>query len=108
MSTVHIDDKVDKEPCGYVVTHPEAIRARDCAIAMRCRAGRLRPAKLARAGSGAAQAAERCAGTAGEGRDEDEEVVAVAVVISVAVGTDGEEEVEWGRPGVEGMPGGCC
>lgn len=100
--------------CGCVVTHPEAMSARDCAMAMRCRAGRLRPAKLARGGSGAAQAAERCAGTAGDGagRDEDEEVVVVAVVISVAVGTDcvkvAEGEVEGGGQGVEGVPADCC
>lgn len=83
-------------------------------MAMRCRTGRLRPAKLARAGNGAAQAAERCAGTAGDGagRDEDEEEVVVAVVISVAVGTDGVEvaegEVEGGGPGVECVPAGSC
>lgn len=39
------------------VTHPEAIRALDWAMAMRCRAGRLSPARLARGGRGAAQAA---------------------------------------------------
>lgn len=39
-------------------THPEAISARDCAMAILCSAGRLRPARLARGGTGAAQAAE--------------------------------------------------
>ena len=33
------------------------MRARDWAMAMRCRAGRLSPARLARGGKGAAQAA---------------------------------------------------
>lgn len=97
---------------------PDAMRARDCAMAMRCRAGRLRPARLEREGSGAAQAAERWAGTAGEviGCVEGKEVVVVAVVMSVAVGTDGmaksfvdvEVEGEGGGPCVEGVAVDCC
>lgn len=39
-------------------THPEAMSARDCAMAILWRAGRLRPARLERGGSGAAQAAD--------------------------------------------------
>lgn len=39
-------------------TYPEAISARDCAMAILCSAGRLRPARLERGGTGAAQAAE--------------------------------------------------
>lgn len=62
--------------------------ARDCAMAMRWRAGRLSPARLARGGMGAEQAADgtggRGAGVAGE---------EVAVVMSVAVGTSGVEVV---------------
>lgn len=37
---------------------PDAMSARDCAMAILCRAGRLRPARLLRGGTGAAQAAE--------------------------------------------------
>lgn len=69
--------------------------ARDCAMAILCSAGRLSPARLARGGKGAAQAAERWGGTAVDADDEDEhDVLLVATVMSVAVGTDGEAVVE--------------
>lgn len=39
-------------------TYPDAMSARDCAIAILCRAGRLSPARLLRGGTGAAHAAD--------------------------------------------------
>lgn len=66
--------------------------ARDCAMAILCSAGRLSPARLARRGKGAAQAAERWGGTAVDADDEDEQdVLLVATVMSVAVGTDWDD-----------------
>lgn len=68
--------------------------ARDCAMAILCSAGRLSPARLARGGKGAAQAAERWGGTAVDADDEDEhDVLLVATVMSVAVGTDRDDVV---------------
>lgn len=43
---------------AVVTTYPDAMSARDCAMAILCRAGRLRPARLLRGGTGAAQAAD--------------------------------------------------
>lgn len=68
--------------------------ARDCAMAILCSAGRLRPARLVRGGKGAAQAAERWGGMAVDADEEDEhDVLLVATVMSVAVGTDGDDDV---------------
>lgn len=53
--------------CVCVQTHPEAMSARDCAMAMRCRAGRLSPARLERGGSGAAHADDTGPSTRAEG-----------------------------------------
>ena len=47
-----------------MATHPEAMRARNWAMAMRCRAGLLSPARLARGGRGAAHAAAPAAADA--------------------------------------------
>lgn len=72
------------------VTHPEAMRARDWAMAMRCRAGRLSPARLDRWGRGAEHGAERWGAMGrgdGDGTGEGGDVTAVAGVTSVAVGT---------------------
>lgn len=64
-------------------TYPEAIRARDWAIAMRCSAGRLSPARLDLGGRGAAQAAAPDEGTGPRTRAEGEGVqVEEAVEIS--------------------------
>lgn len=53
-----INNRIEYRVAVTMETHPEAISARDCAMAILCSAGRLRPARLARGGTGAAQAAE--------------------------------------------------
>lgn len=83
-------------------TYPEAIRARDWAIAIRCSAGRLSPARLDRGGRGAAQVAAPDEDTGPRTRAEGEGVqVEEAVEISgrpgaveVAEQVDREDEVE--------------
>lgn len=73
------------------LTHPEAIRARDCAMAIRCSAGRLSPAKLDLGGRGAAQAAALDEDTGPSTRAEGE-----GVQVEAAVEMSGG-----GRPGAE-------
>lgn len=94
--------------CGFThATYPEAIRARDWAIAIRCSAGRLSPARLDLGGRGAAQVEAPDEATGPRTRAEGEGVqVEEAVEISgrpgagaveVAEQVDREEEAEgWG------------
>lgn len=71
------------------------MRARDWAIAMRCRAGRLSPARLDLGGRGAAQAAALDEDTGPRTRAEGEGVqVEEAVEISGRPGTGAVEAVE--------------
>lgn len=64
----------------WLSTYPEAIRARDCAMAIRCSAGRLSPARLDRGGRGAAQAAAPDEDTGPRTRAEGEGVQVEAAV----------------------------
>lgn len=93
------------------VTHPEAMRALDWAMAMRCRAGRLSPARLARGGRGAAQAAaveDTGPRTRAEGEGVQEEA-AVEMRRGAGAGIDGgpedamEKEEEGGRMALDAM-----
>lgn len=104
----------------WLATHPEAIRARDCAMAIRCNAGRLSPVRLERGGRGAAHAAAPDEDTGPRTRAEGEGVQVEATVemsggpgAGSAQEAEREEEVEeWGREAgphkgvVEGGAGG--
>lgn len=78
-------------------SYPEAIRARDCATAILCKAGRLSPARLARGGIGAAQAAERWeANIVADDVITVDGVGLVDVLTSMAVGTNVAEDDVFG------------
>lgn len=85
---------------------PEAMSARDCAMAILCRAGRLRPARLLRGGTGAAQAADAVdTGPRTRAEGVGAQVVAVDIRALEGVGAVGlDTEVVWGME--EGGGGG--
>lgn len=89
-----------------MTTYPDAMSARDCAMAILCRAGRLRPARLLRGGTGAAQAADAVdTGPRTRAEGVGAQVVAVDIRALEGVGAVGlDTEVVWGM--VEGGGGG--